>query len=665
MMRQTLARAALTGLSVVASSAACSPPIQGEILIVVETDMSVPKDIDMLAIEHVYPDGTVVPDDGPWDLFDPEDDTKRNGIKLPGTLGFKVSSYPGATVTFRVSASKGGKPRVLREVMTTIPVDRAAMLRMPLQWLCADKICNKGDTCRNGDCEKIEVIPELDLLPYEATKVFGSDFGGELGACFDTSSCLKGGRGLTPEEKDGKCVISWDGGPRVNVAISTETDGICGPDGCFVPLDAESDQGWKSVPEKNLIEVPLIEVPMAVCTKRTEGEAIKVVVQSVDTCGGLVKREGIPPCGAWSSVGPPGQPPGIEEPVTLAALQNRPIGIAAGDVSSMAGVKIFNVFWTNAGSPYEASGAVRMIPIGGGKKKSPLTPEEEEKEASPQQITFGRVGNKPTIFWTNRGITEDKMFENEVGGGVFFAGIDDMVREPLALGKEFEGIALSPPTSEPRAYFTKLDNGAIYEEVASTADGIPDLVIGQDAVHKPYRVVVDDDHIFWTNTQKGTVMMAPRGAPVPAEEWRTLAMDQEAPYGIALALEKGKATAVFWTNFADPGSVMKANVLTGDVSDFVSDLKFPKGIFVDNDNGFVYWTSGDLNGWVKSKPLSDLDPSDGDPVASNQVRPGAIFVLNGLLCPDGISTATNVFWINEGTPMGDDGAVMKKIICHP
>jgi hypothetical protein len=114
---------------------ACSrtEPAPGVLMLAVQTDLAAGKDRDVEAgglyvrdlfqlTEQVAPDGTV---------------------KFPATLAIVGRGNPGASVRIRVVGFKRGEAKVMREVVTTIPRDRVALLSLPLRWVNYDKTAGR------------------------------------------------------------------------------------------------------------------------------------------------------------------------------------------------------------------------------------------------------------------------------------------------------------------------------------------------------------------------------------------------------------------------------------------------------------------------------------------------------------------------------------------
>lgn len=277
-------------MSSLAFSCSGKEEVRGELVVSVETDMALPKAVDTVRLEVLYR-GTI--------HFGTTYSVGQNAdIRIPGTLSIVEGESP-EPVTIRVIGSKGPEPRTLRELITTVPTDRSAHVRMPIQWLCDDRAmlegnevvstCGEGFTCAAGRCIE-KVVPEPSLPDYTPEEVFGGGATAEEGSCFDTVGCMQSAEPVVP---DVDCTIQRPVEGDVNVALRVTDDGVCAGSGrpCFVPLNGNSDEGWRSVEER-------LTLPLAVCDRLESGRVEAVVVST--SCP--TKEASLPPCGAWSSV---------------------------------------------------------------------------------------------------------------------------------------------------------------------------------------------------------------------------------------------------------------------------------------------------------------------------------------------------------------------------
>jgi hypothetical protein len=165
-----LCRLALMGLvlSTLLALPGCSGKTEstGGLMVIVTSDMPVPKDIDTVRIEIVRGSDNLYKVDFPLGT-DPSDH------QLPATLAVIAGSDPTEVVTIRVMGLLGPRARTLREAITTIPTDRVAALRMPIEFFCdgqvkqtADNIdttCPKDQTCSEGVC--VDAHVDSSTLP--------------------------------------------------------------------------------------------------------------------------------------------------------------------------------------------------------------------------------------------------------------------------------------------------------------------------------------------------------------------------------------------------------------------------------------------------------------------------------------------------------------------
>lgn len=266
----------------------CSKP--SELMIAIHTDLSLPKDIDTIRLEVLRGDDSKYQQDFE-NLGDADADPR-----LPLTLGLVAKEEPGAEVRVRVSARRGGEAgevRILREAVTTIPEERVALLHLPLQFLCdgsgsekndgqvENKVCAVGQTCVAGACVSA-AVDSAALSDYAPEDVFGGGSGNGDGACFDVASCFAQGADV---DVDSEC--AFDDG-AVNVALRTESDGVCGDKGCLVALDAGGDAGFQGSEGK-------VKLRATVCAQITAGKVLGVVAAPV---GGSCpqKTMGLPIC---------------------------------------------------------------------------------------------------------------------------------------------------------------------------------------------------------------------------------------------------------------------------------------------------------------------------------------------------------------------------------
>ncbi len=288
-----LSTAALFGLPM-----ACAhprEPARGQLMLAIQTDMSLPKDVDRVVIE-VSSFG-VVRLSNEYAVGGPAD------LKIPATLGIVGGDDASAPVTIRVIAKQGAKARTLRQVVTTIPETRVATLRVPIQWLCdataqtaadgaVSSTCGAGTSCVAGSCVSDEV--DSTLLPdYDPAAIFGGGTGNGDGMCFDTLACMQTSEDTELQSSD--CSVAMPQLARedsVNVAIALPAggDGICGDSACFIPLDADRETGF-------VVEGGRVHLARGVCSVLGRLTSAKIRVSA----GCASKTTSTPTCGPWSA----------------------------------------------------------------------------------------------------------------------------------------------------------------------------------------------------------------------------------------------------------------------------------------------------------------------------------------------------------------------------
>jgi len=292
-MIRAASAAALLGLVVLAG---CSSP--SELMIAVQTDLSMPKDIDTIQLEVLR--GAEPKFSRAFENLGGTDPQAR----LPLTLGAYAEDEPGAEVRVRAIARTGGAEGavlILREVVTTVPEERVALLHVPLHFLCdgsaevrgfevKNAVCAEDETCVAGACAPSAV--DSGALPdYAPEDVFGGGSGAGDGKCFDVTACFAGATEATVDPAS--CAFAADG--ALNVALRTEGDGMCGDAGCLVALDAESSAGFRQSGSQVLL-------PPAVCEQVMTGKISAVVTAPAGTSCPQ-KTVGLPTCGPWAAVG--------------------------------------------------------------------------------------------------------------------------------------------------------------------------------------------------------------------------------------------------------------------------------------------------------------------------------------------------------------------------
>jgi hypothetical protein len=617
MRRSRYLAAGLPALALAVGTAGCTTQT-GELIVVVQTDMSLPKDIDSIRLE-VRASGASKYDETYEDLG------SNGGLLLPATMGILAPDDPATPVTIRVTARQGGpkppqgKIRVLREATTTIPQDRIATFHFPVSFLCdgsgedVDDVgnaqnseCAQGETCVAGACVPVSEGGKTDPS-YEPGEVFGGGTGQNDGTCFDVTTCMEGGAIAVPAMNDSRCSIKADpSAGEVNVAILTEVDGICS-DGCFVPLDANSETGWMHAEDAK----DEIVLPPAVCGKL--GGKVRALWTSPLKPGCPLKTVSTPTCGPWSSVGS-SSAPDESKPMTRASGQHHPTSLALSGQ---------DVFWASSGlfsadgAEQKTSGTVKRTEIALGALQSI----DDKESLSARDI----VVTDKEVYWTVA-----NALEQGKGASIMQFTRGGTTPTSVVTAQNPEGIAITKGV----LLWTEFTSGNIEMFNLGTMTKST-LVVG--AVGKrPYRIVSDGIYTCWTN--EGVGMMGDGSVEcvnqlVPNTTATTIADNQRIPRAIAL-----DSTGIYWATFDAQGGIYWAERDGTDAilasARLVDGQAYPNGLAVDDD--YIYWTNwGDGTVWRLAKSAKTSAPQR---IASGQRKPAEIAV-----------GADHIVWVNEGS----------------
>ena len=291
-----LTAGALAALAAASCSKSSTTP--GELMVSVQTDLRPGVDFDQLSVRVLAPSGAQL-------------DTQflTSTTPIPATLGIQVGADPSTPVTVQVKASLGGVEVVQREVVTTVPPDRIALLRVPLQWLCrgvheragdagaGEGGCYANETCVEGQC--LDPGVDVSLLPtYAPSLVFGGGSGPGDGSCFDTLKCFEAGQAVDVDVATCTFALPTSDASTLSIGLVVSSGGICsqGSDStCIVPLDADVD--W-------FVHDGRVQLPPAVCDANLRANKQMETPRSVVVTTACAAKDGtLPTCGPWSSVG--------------------------------------------------------------------------------------------------------------------------------------------------------------------------------------------------------------------------------------------------------------------------------------------------------------------------------------------------------------------------
>ena len=276
--------------------------VRGQLMLIIDTDLTPggdQRDFDVFQL-GVTNDGFV---SRPFNEFGSPD----LPTSFPATFAIVGNGDPTEKIHVRLYAGQNpgdtavGDPKLLREVVTTIPDERIVAVRLRFEWSCFGGAYDKGapdhyveahcpeepvgTTCIAGTCTDWSI--DSSALPdFDDAEVFG-------GPCFDTIACLKNGAVQTLDEAS--CSIPKPAGITNVGLVTADQLGICEEGGaCWVALDAESPRGWTTSGERILL-------PDGYC-RPAEGIGTGRILQVVTSGDCPPKTERNPTCGPWSSV---------------------------------------------------------------------------------------------------------------------------------------------------------------------------------------------------------------------------------------------------------------------------------------------------------------------------------------------------------------------------
>jgi hypothetical protein len=242
-------------------------------MIVLETDLGVPKDVDRVDVLATRRGVT---------LLDQHIALGADRL-LPTNIELLADRAGGAPVVVQAVARKAGLARIVREAVTTIPATRIAALHLPLNYLCdktaietqpgqVTSTCPAGLTCSEGACVPSDV-PESSLPDFTpgGSKTNGAASGGDT--CFDVLRCFANAIELPLDLSD--CSVDTPPGATPQTLTfamksALRGPGICDASACWVVLDAETF----SPLDASL--GPRVKLPIGVCTARSKGTAFAI-----------------------------------------------------------------------------------------------------------------------------------------------------------------------------------------------------------------------------------------------------------------------------------------------------------------------------------------------------------------------------------------------------
>lgn len=181
-MSTSRALASALALTTIVVAAGCAEE-PTEIVLVVESDLAVPSELDAVRVSAIGPSGQTTTSSA--DL--------AAGPALPRTVVLVHAGGPLGPVDVTVTGDLGGAPVVERRLRVRFETGRTLRLRVLLSRDCAAAVapsCGASETCEAGACRPIDVAP----CEYEGRGCMGTDGGVvEDGATPDAPPDLDGG----------------------------------------------------------------------------------------------------------------------------------------------------------------------------------------------------------------------------------------------------------------------------------------------------------------------------------------------------------------------------------------------------------------------------------------------------------------------------------------
>ena len=143
-----------TCLALLVTAACSDDPTQ--VLVVTDSDLEVPRELDAIYVVVTRPDGSTVESTATLGADQPP---------LPRTLALVYEQGPLGPFDVRVIGRQGGADRIGRTARFSFQKGRTLVLVMHLTRRCIGAACGTGETCGEDGCRPVDVAPE-ELLAW-------------------------------------------------------------------------------------------------------------------------------------------------------------------------------------------------------------------------------------------------------------------------------------------------------------------------------------------------------------------------------------------------------------------------------------------------------------------------------------------------------------------
>jgi hypothetical protein len=160
--------------------AACAPA-KTEIIVAVDTDLSVPDELNAVRIDLVGPTGQVRRANG----------TLESASDLPASVGVHWSEGPLGPIQLTVTGIKDGRDVIQRRARTSFVEGETRVLWMVLVESCLERACPLDQTCSEGGCRPIDVgSDELAVFAGALKRPDGGDLDAGADASVEPDACV-------------------------------------------------------------------------------------------------------------------------------------------------------------------------------------------------------------------------------------------------------------------------------------------------------------------------------------------------------------------------------------------------------------------------------------------------------------------------------------------